>query len=88
MARVTEPLVRMGATVVGREGGRRLPLAITGRRPLKALAYRSPVASAQVKTALLLAGLWADGPVTVEEPVLSRDHTERMLRGFHSRNAH
>jgi 3-phosphoshikimate 1-carboxyvinyltransferase len=85
MARVTEPLVRMGATVVGRDGGRRLPLAITGRRPLKALAYRSPVASAQVKTALLLAGLWADGPVTVEEPVLSRDHTERMLRGFGAR---
>ena len=85
MARVTEPLVRMGATVVGRDGGRRLPLAITGRRPLKALAYRSPVASAQVKTALLLAGLWADGPVTVEEPALSRDHTERMLRGFGAR---
>jgi len=85
MARVTEPLVRMGATVGGRDGGRRLPLAITGRRPLKALAYRSPVASAQVKTALLLAGLWADGPVTVEEPVLSRDHTERMLRGFGAR---
>jgi 3-phosphoshikimate 1-carboxyvinyltransferase len=44
--------------------------------------YRSPVASAQVKTALLLAGLWADGPVSVEEPARSRDHTERMLRGM------
>jgi len=71
--------------VVARYFERRLPLAITGRRPLKALAYRSPVASAQVKTALLLAGLWADGPVTVEEPALSRDHTERMLRGFGAR---
>ena len=85
MARVAEPLTRMGASVIGRDGGRRLPLAITGRRPLRALAYRSPVASAQVKTALLLAGLWADGPVTVEEPALSRDHTERMLAGFGAR---
>jgi 3-phosphoshikimate 1-carboxyvinyltransferase len=85
MGRVTEPLVRMGAAVVGRDHGRRLPLAITGRRPLRALTYRSPVASAQVKTALLLAGLWADGPVTVQEPALSRDHTERMLAGFGAR---
>ncbi len=85
MGRVVEPLTRMGARVAGRDGGRRLPLAITGRRPLTALTYRSPVASAQVKTALLLAGLWADGPVTVEEPSLSRDHTERMLAGFGAR---
>jgi 3-phosphoshikimate 1-carboxyvinyltransferase len=85
MGRVAEPLARMGATVAGRDRGRRLPLAITGRRPLRALAYRSPVASAQVKTALLLAGLWADGPVTVEEPAPSRDHTERMLAGFGAR---
>jgi 3-phosphoshikimate 1-carboxyvinyltransferase len=85
MGRVAEPLTRMGAQVAGRDGGRRLPLAITGRRPLRALTYRSPVASAQVKTALLLAGLWADGPVTVEEPALSRDHTERMLAGFGAR---
>jgi 3-phosphoshikimate 1-carboxyvinyltransferase len=87
MGRVAEPLTRMGATVAGRDGGKRLPLAITGRRPLAALTYRSPVASAQVKTALLLAGLWADGPVTVEEPALSRDHTERMLAGFGARLA-
>jgi 3-phosphoshikimate 1-carboxyvinyltransferase len=85
MGRVAEPLTRMGAQVAGRDGGRRLPLAITGRRPLTALDYRSPVASAQVKTALLLAGLWADGPVTVEEPAQSRDHTERMLAGFGAR---
>ncbi len=85
MGRVAEPLRLMGATVVGRDGGKRLPLAVGGARPLKAITYRSPVASAQVKTALLLAGLWADGPVTVEEPALSRDHTERMLRGFGAR---
>jgi 3-phosphoshikimate 1-carboxyvinyltransferase len=85
MGRVAEPLRAMGATVVGRDGGTRLPLAVGGARPLKALAYRSPVASAQVKTALLLAGLWADGPVTVEEPAPSRDHTERMLLFFGAR---
>jgi 3-phosphoshikimate 1-carboxyvinyltransferase len=85
MGRVAEPLARMGAAVAGRDRGRRLPLAITGRRPLRALAYRSPVASAQIKTALLLAGLWADGPVTVEEPAPSRDHTERMLAALGAR---
>jgi 3-phosphoshikimate 1-carboxyvinyltransferase len=82
---VAAPLRRMGATVVGRREGSRLPLAVRGSRPLKALTYESPVASAQVKTALLLAGLWADGPVTVREPALSRDHTERMLGGFGAR---
>jgi 3-phosphoshikimate 1-carboxyvinyltransferase len=85
MKRVGEPLTRMGATVIGRDGGNRLPLGVRGARPLKAIAYASPVASAQVKTALLLAGLWADGPVTVTEPARSRDHTERMLVGFGAR---
>jgi 3-phosphoshikimate 1-carboxyvinyltransferase len=85
MERVAEPLRRMGATVVGRREGSRLPLAVRGARPLRALTYASPVASAQVKTALLLAGLWADGPVTVREPTPSRDHTERMLGGFGAR---
>lgn len=85
MDRVAEPLRRMGATVVGRREGSRLPLAVRGARPLKALTFASPVASAQVKTALLLAGLWADGPVTVREPTQSRDHTERMLGGFGAR---
>jgi 3-phosphoshikimate 1-carboxyvinyltransferase len=85
MDRVAEPLRRMGATVVGRREGSRLPLAVRGARPLTALTYASPVASAQVKTALLLAGLWADGPVTVREPSQSRDHTERMLGGFGAR---
>ncbi|MBI1892695.1 MAG: 3-phosphoshikimate 1-carboxyvinyltransferase, partial [Candidatus Rokubacteria bacterium] len=68
-----------------REGGRFLPLASEGQRPLRAIQYRMPVASAQVKSALLLAGLFADGPVTVEEPAPSRDHTERMLRAFGAR---
>ena len=85
MDRVAEPLRRMGATVVGRREGSRLPLAVRGTRPLMALTHASPVASAQVKTALLLAGLWADGPVTVREPSQSRDHTERMLGGFGAR---
>jgi len=85
MGRLAEPLRLMGAIVVGRDGGKRLPLSIGGTRPLKALAYRSPVASAQVKSALLLAGLWAESPVSVEEPALSRDHTERMLRAFGAR---
>ncbi len=87
MGRVTQPLGQMGATVVGRSEGSRLPLAIRGRRPLKGLRYRSPVPSAQVKSAILLAGLFADGEVSVEEPAPSRDHTERMLRGFGGRVA-
>jgi 3-phosphoshikimate 1-carboxyvinyltransferase len=87
MGRVTQPLAQMGATVVGRSDGSRLPLAIRGARPLKALRYRSPVPSAQVKSAILLAGLFADGEVSVEEPAPSRDHTERMLKGFGARVA-
>jgi 3-phosphoshikimate 1-carboxyvinyltransferase len=85
MARVTEPLGRMGADVVGRAQATRLPLAVKGRRPLVAIAHTSPVASAQVKSAILLAGLYADGPVSVDEPVPSRDHSERMLRRFGAR---
>jgi 3-phosphoshikimate 1-carboxyvinyltransferase len=82
MARVIEPLGRMGARVLGRKGGRQLPLAVEGRRPLQPIRHVSPVASAQVKSAVLLAGLWASGPVTVVEPAPSRDHTERMLTAF------
>jgi 3-phosphoshikimate 1-carboxyvinyltransferase len=85
MGRVAEPLRQMGAMVVGRAEGARLPLAVHGARPLEALSYVSPVASAQVKSALLLAGLWASGPVSVREPVASRDHTERMLQQFGAR---
>lgn len=82
MGRVVEPLSRMGAQVIGRSRGRRLPLAIAGARPLAPIRHESPVASAQVKSAILLAGLWASGPVSVIEPATSRDHTERMLRAF------
>ncbi len=82
MGRVATPLRQMGATVVGRSDGSRLPLAIRGGRPLDPITYRTPVASAQVKSAVLLAGLWATGAVTVEEPAQSRDHTERMLAQF------
>jgi len=82
MQRVIEPLGRMGARVLGRDGGGRLPLAIAGARPLAPIRHASPVASAQVKSAVLLAGLWATGPVIVVEPSSSRDHTERMLAAF------
>lgn len=82
MDRVVEPLGRMGARVIGRGGGRRLPLAIAGTRPLAPIHHVSPVASAQVKSAILLAGLWASDPVVVTEPALSRDHSERMLAAF------
>jgi 3-phosphoshikimate 1-carboxyvinyltransferase len=85
MGRVAEPLRLMGATIVGRAEGSRLPLLVRGARPLHAIAYDTPVASAQVKSAVLLAGLFADGPVTVTEPAASRDHTERMLRQFGAR---
>jgi 3-phosphoshikimate 1-carboxyvinyltransferase len=84
MARVVAPLAAMGATVVGRAGGGRLPLAIRGG-PLRALHWELPVASAQVKSAILLAGLHADGPVSVTEPAASRDHSERLLRRFGAR---
>jgi 3-phosphoshikimate 1-carboxyvinyltransferase len=85
MERILEPLARMGARFIargGRAGGRRLPLAIQGSRPLVPIRHAPSVASAQVKSAILLAGLWASGPVTVEEPAQSRDHTERMLAAF------
>lgn len=82
MGRVAEPLRRMGATVVGRAGGTRLPLAVGGVAATAAVEHVSPVASAQVKSAVLLAGLRARGPVTVVEPAASRDHTERLLREF------
>jgi 3-phosphoshikimate 1-carboxyvinyltransferase len=82
MGRVATPLREMGATVVGRSDGGRLPLAVRGARPLDPIVHRTPVASAQVKSAILLAGLWARSAVTVEEPAQSRDHTERMLAQF------
>ncbi|HET7340745.1 MAG TPA: 3-phosphoshikimate 1-carboxyvinyltransferase, partial [Methylomirabilota bacterium] len=87
MGRIAEPLRRMGATIVGRAEGTRLPLAIRGAERPHAIEYATPVASAQIKSAVLLAGLGADGPVTVIEPAPSRDHSERMLRRFGARLA-
>jgi len=81
MGRVIAPLSQMGAVFHAREGGR-LPLTLTGAEEALAVTYRSPVASAQVKSAVLLAGLNARGVTTVIEPVPTRDHTERMLRAF------
>ncbi len=81
MARIVEPLRRMGANIDGRSNGTLAPLAIRGSI-VKAIEYASPVASAQVKSAILLAALYADGETTVTEPAKSRDHTERMLRFF------
>jgi len=78
MARVVKPLEAMGATILGRQGGDRLPLAVMGGS-LKGMVHRLGVASAQVKSALLLAGLTAKGKTVVIEPRPSRDHTERML---------
>jgi 3-phosphoshikimate 1-carboxyvinyltransferase len=81
MQRVINPLNAMGAQIKSREGKGLAPLEIHGGR-LKGLDYKMPVASAQVKSAILLAGLQADGVTTLEEPQNSRDHTELMIKGF------
>jgi 3-phosphoshikimate 1-carboxyvinyltransferase len=81
MARVVDPLRAMGASIAWAEGGRP-PLRIKGGQQLHGIDYQLPVASAQVKSALLLAGLYADGETCITEPAPTRDHTERMLRGF------
>ncbi len=81
MSRVIKPLTEMGATIWGREGNQYAPLAVRGQS-LKPIHYHSPIASAQVKSCVLLAGLMTDGQTTVTEPALSRDHSERMLRAF------
>jgi len=83
MGRIVEPLRTMGAVIDGRSGGKLAPLAIRGAgRNAKPLSFTSPVASAQVKSAVMLCGLYADGVTTITEPHKSRDHTERMLRFF------
>jgi 3-phosphoshikimate 1-carboxyvinyltransferase len=79
MGRIVEPLQRMGALISGRDQNRFAPLTIQGGE-LKAIDYTTKVASAQVKSAILLAGLYAQGRTVVREPALSRDHTERMLQ--------
>jgi 3-phosphoshikimate 1-carboxyvinyltransferase len=81
MSRVVKPLQQMGAAIWGRLGNSNAPLAIQGQT-LKPIHYQSPIASAQVKSCILLAGLMAEGKTTVTEPALSRDHSERMLQAF------
>jgi 3-phosphoshikimate 1-carboxyvinyltransferase len=81
MSRVVLPLQQMGAQIWGRQGATLAPLAIQGQQ-LKPIHYHSPIASAQVKSCILLAGLMAEGETTVTEPALSRDHSERMLKAF------
>ena len=81
MRRIIDPLTSMGARIFSEKDNGCAPL-IVGGQPLKGISYRSPVASAQVKSCILLAGLYADGVTSVTEPALSRDHTERMLRSF------
>jgi len=79
MKRVVQPLRLMGANIWGREDGELTPLSIKGNR-IKPLCYTLPVASAQVKSALLLAGLYTNGEIVIKEPLPTRDHTERMLK--------
>jgi 3-phosphoshikimate 1-carboxyvinyltransferase len=80
MRRVIEPLERMGASIASSDG--RPPLTITGSRHLRGITFEPPVASAQVKSAVLLAGIHAEGRTTVREPLPTRDHTERALETF------
>ena len=80
VARIIEPLRSMGAVLHGRQDDSLPPLTVIGRTPLRAIDYTTKVPSAQVKSAILLAGLRADGRTTVRETVATRDHTERMLR--------
>ncbi len=86
MERVAAPLRAMGAVIQSTGHSGTAPLSITGRdtvgKPLQGINYDMPVASAQVKSCLLLAGLWAEGTTTVTQPEVSRDHTERMLSAF------
>ena len=81
MSRVVKPLQTMGASIWGRNNNSLAPLAVQGTQ-LKPIHYHSPIASAQVKSCVLLAGLMAEGKTTVTEPALSRDHSERMLKAF------
>jgi 3-phosphoshikimate 1-carboxyvinyltransferase len=81
MRRVIDPLTQMGARIEATPAGT-APLQIFGGQKLKAIEYTMPVASAQVKSALLLAGLYAEGETVIHEPAVTRDHSERMLRAF------
>lgn len=86
MGRVITPLKKMGASIFGRNSNKNLPITILlAEKNLRGITYEMPVASAQVKSALLLAGLFAETPTTVIEPAPSRDHTEKMLAAFGAR---
>ena len=86
MARVIKPLAEAGALIVGRNSNQNLPITILpAEKNLRGIRYEMPVASAQVKSAILLAGLFADNPTTVVEPAPSRNHTEKMLSAFGAR---
>ncbi|WP_254566689.1 3-phosphoshikimate 1-carboxyvinyltransferase [Oscillatoria sp. HE19RPO] len=81
MSRVVKPLQQMGAQIWGRNGGSLAPIAVQGQS-LRPIHYHSPIASAQVKSCILLAALMAQGTTTITEPAVSRDHSERMLKAF------
>ena len=81
MGRIVKPLREMGATIAGRKGGELAPLAVTGTT-LRGIHYESPVASAQIKSSLLFAALFAKGTTRLSEPRLSRDHTERLFQSY------
>ena len=81
MGRIVKPLREMGATIAGRKGGELAPLGVTGTT-LRGITYASPVASAQIKSSLLLAALFAKGTTRLSEPRLSRDHTERLFQYY------
>lgn len=81
MARVINPLKEMGAEILSRDNNKYLPMAIKGKK-LKAIDYTMPIASAQVKSCLILAALYAEGTTIIREPQKSRDHTERMLKSM------
>ncbi|MGI6093433.1 MAG: 3-phosphoshikimate 1-carboxyvinyltransferase [Veillonellaceae bacterium] len=82
MGRVIEPLQRMGCFILGRDQSKYAPLALAPASKIHGIEYKTPVASAQLKSAILLAGLFADGATVVTEPELSRDHTEKILAAF------
>ena len=85
MGRVLDPLRAMGVQVVSAAAGDRMPITLRGPKETAPITYRVPMASAQVKSAVLLAGLNTPGVTTVIEPVMTRDHTEKMLAGFRRR---
>ena len=83
MARVIKPLTEMGASIFGRNDNKNLPITVLKpQKKLRGITYKMPVASAQVKSAIILAALYAETPTTIIEPYPSRNHTEKMLKSF------